>query len=57
MPSIGINIGFPTSTQEKSDWQVADVILFDFTLSTFQILQMETFLADLYGISAFTGKL
>jgi len=56
MPSLGINTGYSSfAGSGKSDWQIADVILFDSTLSTFQILEMESFLADLYGISSYAA--
>jgi hypothetical protein len=48
LPIICINAG--AAATEASGFQIVDIIIFDYQLSTEQILNMEGFLANLYGI-------
>jgi hypothetical protein len=47
LPPIGIN----TYTGEQSDYQVAEVIIFDRTLSSSEIAQVEDYFDERYGLS------
>ncbi len=47
LPPIGIN----THTGEQSDYQVAEVIIFDRTLSSSEISQVEDYFDERYGLS------
>lgn len=46
MPAMGINL----TSNEKSDFQVADVIIYNSWLSTANIVSVENYLMNLYGI-------
>ena len=52
-PRLSINKGYdvaPNNYDESSDWQVADILVYDSTLTTTQLRQNELYLNRLYGI-------
>jgi len=52
MPAMGINVMNYGGRTELSDFQVADVIIFNSYLSESDIVKVENYLMDLYGITA-----
>ena len=54
LPQMTINWGNPLYGTETSDWEVAEVIIFDRTLSLSELSLLEDYLGSTYGISAYT---
>ncbi|CAN2230032.1 Listeria/Bacterioides repeat [Candidatus Nanopelagicaceae bacterium] len=50
---LSVGYGFYSGANEKSDWEIAELILFDSYLTTTQIQQIETYFADTYGYTPF----
>ncbi len=54
LPQMTINWGNPLYGTETSDWEVAEVIIFDRTLSLSELSLLEDYLGSTYGIGAYT---
>lgn len=58
LPELSINYGYFTNggtvgnTNEKSDWEVAEVLMYSTTLTDVQVQQVEAYLKYRYGIMA-----
>ena len=53
LPQMTINWGNSQFSPETSDWEVAEVIMFDRTLSLAEVSLLEEYLGATYGISAY----
>lgn len=54
LPQMTINWGNPLYGSETSDWEVAEVIVFDRNLSLSELSLLEDYLGSTYGISAYS---
>jgi uncharacterized repeat protein (TIGR02543 family) len=50
--SLPANIGVATWSTQQSDWEIAEVLLYSYALSTFQIEALEASLKTTYGLSS-----
>jgi hypothetical protein len=54
LPQMTINWGNPLYGSETSDWEVAEVIVFDRNLSVSELSLLEDYLGGTYGITAYS---
>lgn len=52
-PQMSINWG---DVWENSEWQIAEIILFDYAMQTSQIIEIENYLGSKYGIRGYESQ-
>ncbi len=52
--ALPVNFGIATWSNQQSDWEVAEILVYSSTLTLTQIQQIEGYLKDTYGLTAAT---